>query len=44
MYGGQVVVPELTPKMRIEIADKDEFVEPTIEAIRRAFLTDNNGK
>ena len=30
---GQEVVPDLIPKVRLEIAVNDNFVEPTIKAI-----------
>jgi len=43
MYRGVVVVPGLTPKIRIEIAVNDEFVETTVDAIMRAARTINNG-
>ena len=33
LYRGQEVAPDLLPKVRIEIACNDEFVEPAIGAI-----------
>lgn len=33
LYRGQEVTPNLIPKVRIEIAVNDDFVEPTIKAI-----------
>lgn len=33
LYRGQKVVPNLIPKVRIDIACNDEFVEPAISAI-----------
>ena len=33
LYRGQKVVPNLIPKVKIEIAVNDEFAEPTIKAI-----------
>lgn len=33
VYRGKVVVPGLTPKIRIEIAVNDDFVEVTVNAI-----------
>lgn len=33
LYRGQEVTPDLIPKVRIEIAVNDDFVEPTIKAI-----------
>lgn len=39
VYRGQVVVPGLTPKMRIEIAVNDDFVDATINAILTSART-----
>lgn len=36
LYRGEEVVPSLLPKVRLEIAVNDAFVEPTIEVILRA--------
>lgn len=33
LYRGQKVVPDLLPKVRLEIACNDDFVEPCCEAI-----------
>lgn len=33
LYRGQEVTPNLIPKVRLEIAVNDEFVEPTVKAI-----------
>jgi nitrogen regulatory protein P-II 1 len=33
LYRGQEVAPDLLPKVRIEIACNDEFIEPCIKAI-----------
>ena len=33
LYRGQEVTPNLLPKVRIDIACNDEFVEPAVEAI-----------
>lgn len=33
MYRGKRILPNLTPKMRLEIAVNEEFVEITVEAI-----------
>jgi len=41
IYRGKKVVPGLTPKMRVEIAVNDEFVEVTIDAIIKAARTHN---
>lgn len=43
LYRGQVVVPELTPKVRLEIACNDEFVDVTIDAIMKSAQTDALG-
>ena len=43
MYRGKIVVPGLTPKVRIEIAVNNEFVETTIDAIMSAARTNGNG-
>jgi len=43
IYRGKVVVPGLTPKMRLEIAVNEEFVETTIDAIISAARTHNGG-
>lgn len=43
MYRGVLVVPGLTPKIRIEIAVNDEFVETTVDAILKAARTSDNG-
>jgi nitrogen regulatory protein P-II 1 len=42
VYRGKVIVPGLTPKIRIEIAVNDEFVETTINAILKSAKSDNN--
>lgn len=39
VYRGKVIVPGLTPKMRIEIAVNDDFVDTTINAILKAART-----
>ena len=33
LYRGQEITPNLIPKVRLEIAVNDDFVEPTIKAI-----------
>ena len=43
IYRGQKVVPNLTPGIRIEIAVNDNFVDPTVEAIRSATQS-NDGE
>jgi nitrogen regulatory protein PII len=44
VYRGKKVVPGLTPKMRIEIAVNDEFVEITVDAIMKAARSHNEIK
>ena len=43
-YRGKKVVPNLIPKIKVEIAVNDEFVEPTIDAISNAARTGEEGK
>lgn len=43
MYRGQRVVPDLIPKIRIEIAVNDAFVDVTIDTILRAARTNGSG-
>lgn len=42
IYRGKKVIPNLIPKIRIEIAVNEEFVEKTIEAIIRGARTSSN--
>ena len=44
LYRGQKVIPNLIPKMRLDIACNDEFVEITINAIIRAARTNGGGE
>lgn len=39
IYRGRRIVPNLIPKIRIDIAVNEEFVEPTIDAIVEAAKT-----
>lgn len=39
-YRGKKVIPNLTPKVKLEIAVNDEFVDITINAIMKAARTD----
>ncbi|MCB9799694.1 MAG: transcriptional regulator [Candidatus Omnitrophica bacterium] len=41
LYRGQIVVPNLIPKCRIDIACNDEFVSVTCDAIINAARHDN---
>lgn len=43
IYRGQVVVPNLTPNIRIEIAVNDNFVKPTCDAIIKATKANEGG-
>ncbi|MCB9680152.1 MAG: P-II family nitrogen regulator [Alphaproteobacteria bacterium] len=36
LYRGQEIVPGLSPKVRLEIAVNDDFVQPTVDAILSA--------
>jgi nitrogen regulatory protein PII len=40
LYRGKIVIPNLIPKMKIEIAVNESFVDATIEAIIRGAKTD----
>lgn len=42
MYRGQIIVPDLIPKIKIEIAVNDYFVEATIETILQSARTDGD--
>lgn len=44
MYRGKVVVPNLTPKMRLEIAVNDDFVDITVDAIIKAARSENKNE
>jgi nitrogen regulatory protein PII len=39
MYRGQIIVPDLIPKIRIEIGVNEEFVEITVNTILKAART-----
>lgn len=41
LYRGQEVAPDLIPKVRLEIAVNDDFVEPTIKAIVAGARTES---
>ncbi|MCB8995204.1 MAG: P-II family nitrogen regulator [Bacteroidales bacterium] len=40
LYRGQVIVPDLIPKIKIEIAVNDAFVDITVDTIIRSARTD----
>lgn len=44
VYRAQANVTRLVPKLKLEIAVNDAFVEPTIDAIVRAGRTGDTGK
>ncbi len=43
MYRGQRIVPDLIPKVRIEIAVNDAFVDITVDAILRSARSNGAG-
>ncbi|HYF67239.1 MAG TPA: P-II family nitrogen regulator [Ohtaekwangia sp.] len=43
IYRGQIVVPNLVPNIRLEIAVNDKFVDPTIDAIINATKANDSG-
>lgn len=43
IYRGQVIVPNLVPNIRIEIAVNDNFVKPTCNAIINATKANDSG-
>ncbi len=43
MYRGQVIIPDLIPKVKIEIAVNDEFVKITVDTILLAARTNGEG-
>ena len=44
IYRGQEVKPNLIPKVRLEIALNEEFVEPTVNAIIKGGRTGEKGQ
>ncbi len=40
MYRGQIIIPDLIPKIKIEIAVNDAFVDITVDAILKSARTD----
>ncbi len=44
IYRGQVVVPSLIPKFRLEIAVNDEFVDITVDTIMKSARTNDRGE
>lgn len=43
-YRGQKIVPNLIPKIKIEIAVNDEFVDVTVDTIIKAARTSNGAE
>lgn len=44
IYRGKRIIPNLLPKMRLEIAVNDEFVETTINAIIKSAKSGSEGR
>ncbi len=44
IYRGQIVVPNLIPKVRLDIACNDEFVQITIDTVLKAAKHGDDGK
>jgi nitrogen regulatory protein P-II 1 len=44
IYRGQSIVPNLIPKMRLEIAVNDEFVDITVDTIIQSARTNAKGE
>jgi nitrogen regulatory protein P-II 1 len=43
MYRGQIITPDLIPKIKIEIAVNDSFVDITVNTILKAARTNGTG-
>lgn len=43
MYRGQIIVPDLIPKIKIEIAVNEEFVDITVNTILKSARTNGVG-
>ena len=44
IYRGQTITPDLIPKIRLEIAVNDEFVEITVDTIIKSARTNDKGE
>jgi nitrogen regulatory protein P-II 1 len=44
IYRGQVVVPSLIPKIRLEIAVNDDFLDCTVDTIIKSARTNDKGE
>lgn len=42
MYRGQIIIPDLIPKIKIEIAVNEKFVDITIDTILKSAHTNGN--
>ena len=43
MYRGQIIIPDLIPKIKVEIAVNDTFVDITTETILKSARTNGTG-
>jgi nitrogen regulatory protein P-II 1 len=43
MYRGQIIVPDLIPKVKIEIAVNDSFVDITVDTILKSARSNGSG-
>ncbi|HAM11579.1 MAG: transcriptional regulator [Bacteroidetes bacterium GWE2_41_25] len=43
MYRGQIIIPDLIPKIKIEIAVNEAFVDITVDTILKSARTNGNG-
>ncbi len=44
MYRGQIIIPDLIPKIKIEIAVNESFVDITVETILKSARTNGSGR
>ena len=44
IYRGKKIVPNLIPKIKLEIAVNEEFIQPTIDAITEGARTSDEGE
>lgn len=43
MYRGRIIIPDLIPKIKIEIAVNEAFVDITVDTILKSARTNGNG-
>lgn len=43
IYRGQSIIPNLIPKIRLEVAVNDEFVELTVDTIMKSAISNEKG-